>query len=429
MKKVDYLDERSDFVKEILESPPNNIISWGNTLFLTFIALILLLSWFIKYPDVVDSEIVITTDNPPIFLTTKTEGKIDSILKSNKEFVEKNEWLAIIGSNANIKHIQILDSILNTLKTINYEFESMDDIDLPILDVGEMQSNYNRLLKAVMKFSHHNQDGNFITQSKLSNLRINQYSNLVDGAIRDKEISEKELEVAKKDLDRNKKLLDDGVIALQEYENKELRYLQAIRAVENAVSRITQIKAQKVQLMSQEGNLYHSEEETHLNSELDILEAIKLTELAYFEWLKKHVLISTVKGEINYLNYFTNNQYVEIGEKLISVIPRYSKQDYFGIAKMPIVNSGKVKLGQTVNIKLLGFPEYEYGVLLGLVTNISDVPSEDYYLVKVNLIEGLNTTFNREITFKQNIEGNAEIITDDLRLIERFIYTLIKAFR
>jgi hypothetical protein len=130
--------------------------------------------------------------------------------------------LAIIGSNANIKHIQILDSILNTLKTINYEFESMDDIDLPILDVGEMQSNYNRLLKAVMKFSHHNQDGNFITQSKLSNLRINQYSNLVDGAIRDKEISEKELEVAKKDLDRNKKLLDDGVIALQEYENKEL---------------------------------------------------------------------------------------------------------------------------------------------------------------------------------------------------------------
>jgi hypothetical protein len=116
-------------------------------------------------------------------------------------------------------------------------------------------------------------------------------------------------------------------------------------------------------------------------------------------------------------------------KSLISVIPRYSKQDYFGIAKMPIVNSGKVKLGQTVNIKLLGFPEYEYGVLLGLVTNISDVPSEDYYLVKVNLIEGLNTTFNREITFKQNIEGNAEIITDDLRLIERFIYTLIKAFR
>jgi hypothetical protein len=57
---------------------------------------------------------------------------------------------------------------------------------------------------------------------------------------------------------------------------KNWRYLQAIRAVENAVSRITQIKAQKVQLMSQEGNLYHSEEETHLNSELDIWKLLNL---------------------------------------------------------------------------------------------------------------------------------------------------------
>ena len=95
---------------------------------------------------------------------------------------------------------------------------------------------------------------------------------------------------------------------------------------------------------------------------------------------------------------------------------------------MPIINSGKVKLGQTVNIKLLGFPENEYGVLLGIVTNISDVPNEDFYLVKVNLKEGLKTTFNKEITFNQNIEGNAGIITEDLRLIERFVYTLTKAF-
>ena len=34
-----------------------------------------------------------------------------------------------------------------------------------------------------------------------------------------------------------------------------------------------------------------------------------------------------------------------------------------------------------------------------------------------------------EITFKQTIKGNAEIITEDLRLIERFIYTLTQAFQ
>ncbi len=429
MKKIDFLDERSDFVKEVLETPPNNIISWGNTFFLAFIILILLLSWFVKYPDVVISEVIITTDNPPIYLATKTDGKIDSILKLNKEFVEKNEWLAIIGSNANIKHIKTLDSILNTLKALNYDLKSMQDINLPILDVGEIQSNYNSLVKAVLKFQHHEKDGNFNTQSQLNSLRISQYNSLINGAIRDKKISEKELEVTKIDLDRHRKLLDKGVIASQEYETKELRHLQAIKAVESNISRITQIKNQKVSLLSQEGNLNHSEKETHLNSELDILEAIKLTELSYSEWLKKHVLISTVKGEINYLDYFTNNQYVETAEKLISIIPKYGKQDYFGIAKMPIINSGKVKIGQIVNIKLLGFPENEYGILLGIVANISDVPNEDFYLVKVDLKEGLNTTFDKELTFKQNINGNAEIITEDLRLIERFIYTLTQAFQ
>lgn len=428
MKKIDFLDERSDFVKEVLETPPNSIISWGNTFFLAFVILILLLSWFIKYPDIVISEVVITTDNPPIYLATRTDGKIDSIFKSNKEFAKKNEWLAVIGSNANIKHIKMLDSILSEIKAINYDLEELHDIDLPILDVGEIQSNYNSLLKAVMKFKHHENDGNFNTQSELNKLRVSQYNSLINGAIRDKQISEKELEVAKTDLDRNKTLLDKGVIAQLEYESKELRYLQAIKTVESNTSRIIQIRDQKASLLSQESNMEHNEGESHLNSELDILEAIKLTELSYEEWVKKHVLVSTVSGQVNFLNYFTNNQYVKPSEKLISIIPKYNEHDYFGIAKMPILNSGKVKLGQKVNIKLLGFPENEYGMLLGRITNISDVPNEDFYLVKINLTNALSTTFNKEITFKQNISGSAEIITEDLRLIERFVYTLTKAF-
>ena len=204
------------------------------------------------------------------------------------------------------------------------------------------------------------------------------------------------MEVAKTNLDRHKKLLNKGVIALQEYESMQLKHLQAIRSLQSNISNISQARSQKATLLSDGSNLKFNEEKTYLNSELDILEAIKLTELAYSEWLKKHVLISTVKGEVNYLDYFTNNQYVETAEKLISIIPKYSKQDYFGIAKMPIINSGKVKLGQTVNIKLLGFPENEYGVLLGIVTNISDVPNEDFYLVKVNLKEGLNRKLRKK---------------------------------
>lgn len=429
MKKIDLLDERSDYVKEVLETPPNKIISWGNTFFLIFIILILLLSWFIKYPDVVMSEVVITTANPPIYLSTKVTGKIDTILKKNNSYANQGEWLAVIGSNADFYHIKKLDSILNKINSFNYDVEAMVDINLPVLNVGEIQSNYNSLIKAFVKFSHHEHDGNYDIQTQLNSLRISQYGSLINTAIKNKEISEKELKVAEIDLERNKTLLAKGVIAQKDYEAIELRYLQAVRAVQLNISRITQIRSQKATLLSQDNNLKHSEGEAHLNSELDILEAIKLTELAFIEWVKKHVLVSTVSGRVNYLNFFTINRYIEQGEKLISVIPNYRKDDYFGIARMPLLNSGKVKKGQSVNIKLLGFPENEYGVLSATVNEISDIPNENFYLVKLDLDKGLQTSFNKEITFKQNINGNAEIITDNLRLIERFVYTLTRAFQ
>jgi multidrug resistance efflux pump len=430
MKKIDLLDERSNHVKEVLETPPNKIISWGNTFFLIFIILILLLSWFIKYPDVVTSEVVITTPNPPVYLSTKIQGKIDTILKKNKSYTNQGEWLAVIGSNANFRHIKKLDSILSQLRVSNYQIEDIDSIKLPIiLNVGEIQPNYNSLVKAFLRLTYRKNAENYYIQTELNSLRIKQYNSLISTAIKDREISKKELEVVEKDLKRNKILLEKGVIAQKAYEAIELTYFQAVRALQNNISRITQIQSQKASLLSEDSNMKYGEKEFFLNSELDILETIKLTELAFSEWQKRHVLISTVSGQVNYLDFFTRNQYIKQGERLISVIPDYKKDDYFGIAKMPLLNSGKVKKGQSVNIKLLGFPQNEYGVLLATVGEISDVPDENFYLVKLNLNKGLQTSFNKEITFKQNINGNAEIITDNLRLIERFVYTLTKAFQ
>ncbi len=429
MKKIDLLDERSDYVKEVLETPPNSIITWGNTFFLGFMILILLLSWFIKYPDIVTSEIVLTTNTPPIFLASKTEGKIDTILKKNNQTINTDEWIAIVGSNANLDDILTLKKNIDTVTKLNYNIEDITKVNFPILNVGEIQSSYNSLVKSIEKFKHHERNGNFNIQQSLNKLQVHEYNNLLKGARRDKEISIKELEVVKKDLKRNKILLEKGVISQKDFENIELRHLQSIRTVEGKTSRISQLKSEKSSFKSTGNNLVFGEEQIQLNSELDILEAIKLTELAFIEWIKKHVLVSTVKGKISFLDFFSENQYVTNGKILVSVIPNHNNQDYFGVAKMPIVNSGKVKLNQKVNIKLLGYPEKEYGMVLGTIDNIADIPNDDKYLVKVKLNQGLKTTFNKEITFKQNIKGSAEIITDDLRLIERFIYTLTQAFQ
>ena len=92
-------------------------------------------------------------------------------------------------------------------------------------------------------------------------------------------------------------------------------------------------------------------------------------------------------------------------------------------------NLGKVKIGQTVNIKLQNYSEYEFGVLKGIINNISEISNKDgFYTIDVSLPDKLITSYNKKIVFRQEMRGAAEIITEDLRLIERFFYQLKNNF-
>ena len=50
---LDNIELRSEEVQEILEKVPHWMIRWGNVLFLALIVLLLVISWFVKYPDVI----------------------------------------------------------------------------------------------------------------------------------------------------------------------------------------------------------------------------------------------------------------------------------------------------------------------------------------------------------------------------------------
>ena len=59
--------------------------------------------------------------------------------------------------------------------------------------------------------------------------------------------------------------------------------------------------------------------------------------------------------------------------------------------------------------------------------NISLVPTEEgTYTATIQISDSLKTSYNRCLVFQQGMKGVAEIITDDLRLIERFINPIRK---
>ena len=107
---------------------------------------------------------------------------------------------------------------------------------------------------------------------------------------------------------------------------------------------------------------------------------------------------------------------------VFTIIPSQNSS-YIAKLKTPILNSGKLKVGQKVNISLENYPETEFGYLVGTLNKISTIPdSEGFYMLDVKLSNKLKTSYNKEIEFKQEMIGSAKIITEDLRLIERFFY-------
>ncbi|ATP58424.1 secretion protein HlyD [Pedobacter ginsengisoli] len=83
--------------------------------------------------------------------------------------------------------------------------------------------------------------------------------------------------------------------------------------------------------------------------------------------------------------------------------------------------------GEKILIKLDNYRFQEYGIVEGRVQNISFTPDEEgNYYEDVLLPKGLRTSYQKTLPFDKELKGNAEIVTQDLRLIERFFYQIRK---
>lgn len=149
-------------------------------------------------------------------------------------------------------------------------------------------------------------------------------------------------------------------------------------------------------------------------------------------WEMNYVLVAPIDGNITFTKYWVENQNVISGDEVFNVVPN-EKGKLIGKAYLPIDRSGKVKIGQRVNISFNNFPDKEFGIVRGIVHNISLVPTKkgevNQYILEINLINGLKTTYGKTLPFLPEMEGEADIVTDDLSLLERFFLPLKKLIR
>lgn len=415
------IELRSEEVQEILTQVPSWMIRWGNVLFLVLILLLLFLSWFVKYPDIIQSEALITTQIPPQKEYAKTSGKFDAILVSDNEVVEDNQALAIIENTANYQDVFLLKSVIDTLKMTNKSFYFPID-SLPILFLGDIESQYALFENSYIQYRLNNELEPFSNEAIANRYSISELNRRLQSLKSQKEINKTELDFKQRDLERNKSLFEKGIIAEQDYENKQLEFAQAERNYKNFESSISQMReaisnAHKTSKGSEINRI--KEEMTLLKS---VIQSFNQLKKAVKDWEYQYVLQSNINGKVSFLNYWNTNQTVNQGDLVFTIIPS-ENSSFIAKLKTPARNSGKIKQGQIVNIRIENYPDTEFGVLKGTVQKISLIPNKDgLYLIDVELPPKLITSYNKEINFKQEMRGTAEIITEDLRLIERFFY-------
>jgi len=421
------IELRSEEVQEILSFVPSWMIRWGNTLILFLILGLLLISWFVKYPDTIAAKIVVTTSIPPEKIYAKTSGQMDAILVHDNDGVSENKTLAILENSANYKDVLTLKNIIDTL-TINYENFYFPLEKLPMLFLGDIESDYALFERSYTEYKLNKELKPFSNEFLANQLSITEARSRLNTLISQQGLNKKEIELKKKDLERFDVLYKKGVISAQEYDQKQLGFLQAQRSYRNISSSISQLRET---INNSQKNLRGTEirKTQDQNKELkNVIQSYSQLKRSLKNWELLYVLQSSINGKVSFLSFWNENQTVNQGDLVFTIIPK-GNNSFIGKTKAPAQNSGKIKIGQALNIRLANYPYTEFGMLEGTIKSISLVPdNEGFYLIDVKLPKELITTYNKKIEFKQEMRGTAEIITEDLRLIERFFYQLKNVF-
>lgn len=413
------LELRSEEVQEILSQVPHWMIRWGNVVILFILGSLLYLSWLIKYPDLIKTQIVITTNIPPEKLVAKTSGKIEAIFIKDKGTVKKNTPLAVIENSADYNALFLLKSIVDTIDIYKNKFPFSK---LNSLEFGEVENAFALFQKEYVTEELNSKLQPFKVEGTAQNYEFIQLKERLKILISQRTINEKELVLQKSELNRYEILFKKGIIAAQDIEKQRLYYLQAEKNYNSLLSNISQLKSSLNELNKNSKSNQINENKENVNLEQNVVQAFFQLKKAIKDWDLKYILRSSINGKVTFLQIWTENQTVNEGDNVFSIIPN-NKNGYIGKATAATLNSGKIKIGQKVNVSLFNFPEREFGSIRGIVTGISLTPDKGgNLLINISFPEGLKTSYNKEISFQQEMSGAANIISDDLRLIERLLY-------
>ncbi|MCD4794099.1 MAG: HlyD family efflux transporter periplasmic adaptor subunit [Bacteroidales bacterium] len=423
------IEIRSEEVQEIIGTPPARIIRIGITVIFAIIFMILIGSFFFKYPDIITARISLKGDNPSAEIKARINGKITELFVKDKQEVKEEQIIAIIENTCNYQDLLKLKNEIDSFEnqhlnieqfSVNYKFDNK-------YRLGEIQTYYSTLESNIKGYKdfieldfHKKKIGAYKKQIKAYNKHLINLKRQV-------KLSKKDFYLSEKQLKRDSGLYIKEFLSVSDFEKSKSNVIQKNNAYESYLSSLS---TTEIRIADLEQNILETElQKINQKREFEtkITETIANLKAQIKLWEQNYLLKSPVDGIITFINYQNINQNVSVGETVFTIVPGQTSK-LIGYAEIPLSGSGKVKPGQNVNVKFDDFPYTQFGMVRAKIDAISLVQSNEFYIATLSFPDSLNTNYKKELHFKQNMKGNADIITEELPLAARIINPIKSLF-
>lgn len=417
-----YQENHSEEVNEIITAVPAWILRRGIMVVFFVILSIILLAAFIRYPDVISTSLKINSLNAPKPVYAKRAGKLMELLLPENKKVEIGAPLAFLESTGSHRDVLKLSTQLKSLRELVLTAKPLSlSLLSPNSNLGELQAAYQNFYQEYVKYLS-TQKGGYYQEKRIYLERdLQSIKGLKSQIVTQQKVQQKEYANIEQQYLSYQKLMAKNVISKSEFQEQENKYLSGKYPLQQTE---TALLNNSVAYATKEKEILDLEN-TIAEQRAKFLQAINSVISDTEVWINQYVVLAPVSGTLGYAGVIQQNQSVAVNQELFVINP--GNTDFFGEIQIPQNNMGKIRIGQRTLIKMHSYPYEQFGMIRGNINYISDVAFRDsVFIAKVGFKTFESKDNLHKIVLKNGMLGNAEIITEESSLLQRFYRNIIK---
>ncbi len=139
------LTTHSEELQEIMGRIPSRVVRRGTVVIFSILVVILVLSYLVKYPEMVAAPITITTLTPPADLMAKSTGRIEKLFVRDGQQLAEGDLVAVLFNIADYDDVFTLERLLGQHGERWQEWVDSGFAAAADFDAGELRARFHTL--------------------------------------------------------------------------------------------------------------------------------------------------------------------------------------------------------------------------------------------------------------------------------------------